>query len=49
MGGAVCLRFGDRIVLEAYGVTGGAVFLRFRASPVVPCSSGSGATGHLTT
>ena len=41
MGGVVCLRFVDPTVLDALGVTGGAVFLRFRASWVVLCASGS--------
>ena len=38
MGGVVCLRFVDATVLDAQGVMGGAVFLRFRASWVVLCS-----------
>ena len=38
MGGVLCLRFVDRSFLEAEGVTGGAVFLRFRASWVVFCA-----------
>ena len=32
MGGALCLKFTDPTVLDAQGVTGGALFLRFRAS-----------------
>ena len=42
MGDALCLKFTDPTFLDAQGVMCGAVFLRFRASPVVPCSSGLG-------
>ena len=38
MGGAVCLKFTGAGVLDAQDVTGGAVFLRFRASWVVLCA-----------
>ena len=40
MGGALCLMFMDPVILAARGVTGGAVFLRLRASWVVLCALG---------
>ena len=41
MGGVLCLRFVDPTILDAQGVTGGAAFLRFRASWVVFCAQSS--------